>query len=194
MNSTLFEIVGDVITGEESEYLGNFIMSKFKDVPAPSGSISLAVPLPYRLDEWDDRGIIEKIHSKAKHYFQTTFNIGPNIGPMEFLLVKSEMKQRHKTFYEPFVPGGDVFYTAIITPVVRENHDPGTTNYINLNQSLSPGGVDMVVHKNDVPTNWEIVGGNYGIRVDLIIVFRENTKRISYDYKIDQTDSDSLIF
>ena len=182
-----FDILSNVITPEESLALQAFIESK---IPESSDSThSQELTLPYRPDEWDDLGIVQKIQDMAKAHILSTYAVVGQLEPRKFLILRTDNVQTYKETYGAYNENGEILYTAIVTPSNPTEYYSGETLYDINGMGFHPNSGDMVVQRNETLNNWEIVEVLTGTRFDLIVVFQEIDRTISYDYAISQEDA-----
>lgn len=186
-----FEILKSVISETEAECLRKYIESKLPNEGDPLDDYSQTTTLQYRPDEWDSCGTISKLQDIAKDYLKQKFEIGPELGPKEFVLVRTDNFQQYVQEYGDIDPN-EIFYTAIVTPTPSSEYVNGRTLYTHSGEGFWPSSVDMVIHRNEYFNNWEIQDVHSGYRLDLIFVFRQINRRISYAFDMPQTDDDVL--
>lgn len=181
-----FDILSNVITPEESLALKAFIESK---IPESSDSTySQEVVLPYRPDEWDELGIVQKIQDLAKAHILKTYAVVGQLEPRKFMVIRTDNVQTYGETYGSYNQNGEILYTAVVTPSSPTDYYSGETLYGVNGEGFHPNSCDMVVQRNEELNSWEIVEVLTGVRFDLIVVFQEIDRTISYDYIINQDD------
>lgn len=181
-----FDILTGVVTTEEAEKLREFITSKLPNTSEDSSSQSHV--LPYRSDEWDSDGIINRLQSLARDHVRATFHTIGAVEPRKFMLLRTDASQSYSETYGNYINNREILYTAVVTPVSEFSHSPDETVYTTNGEGFKPSQVDMVVHRNEEYNNWSIPELDSGSRLDLIMVFREVDQSISYDYPMDQLE------
>lgn len=182
------EILQDELTVEEAEGLKRFIESK---LPANSDKSddSSTVDLAYRPDAWDPEGVIEKLYLRAKEYIKESFQIDGYVEPKKFKLIRTENAQTYKEQYLELEEQAETSYTATVS-LLDLDIIGGTTLYTINGEGFVPRNTDLVIHRNEKLNNWEIVEVLSGTRFDLVMVFRDTHRRISYGYYIDQIEDE----
>lgn len=176
------EIVLNALTLEESTTLREFILNR---VPEP-GSFNL----PYRPDEWDSAGIIQKIQDLAKDHIRRTHVTNSNLKPKSFTISNLSDSGDSGEEYEEYNANDEILYRVTATVSNETTCTGGDTLYVNTHQSVSHvDGTTVTIHRCEAINNWKISPVD-GSRLDLVIYLQENVKRISYNYHIDQIDTD----
>ena len=187
----MFDVLRDVLTIEDAEGLEAFIKYKMP-TENDSSERSQFLELPYRTDEWDNTGVIAKIQELAKNHIQSTYSLAGYLEPRKFMLLRTENAQGYDEVYGAYNQNGEVLYSAIVTPTPSIDYYSGETRYTVNGEGFRPNPRDVVVHRNEEMNSWEMVEVVRGVRVDLIIVFQEINKQVSYDYVIDQSEAEGL--
>jgi len=187
----MFDILTNVLTYEEAGALEAFAKRKLA-TESEDLDTNQTLELPYRTDEWDGDGVIAKIQELAKQHIQNTYSLAGYLEPRKFMLMRTENAQSYKETYSEYNKNGEVLYTAIATPSSPAEYYSGETRYTVNGEGFRPSSRDVVVHRNEEMNNWEMVEVVTGVRFDLIIVFQEINKQVSYDYEIDQTIAEGL--
>ena len=187
----MFDFIKNAITDEEAESLREFIEQKLSE-EREDLEASQSMVLAYRPDEWDSAGVIAKIQDLAKLHIQNTYSLGGYLGAQKFMLLRTENAQSYKEVYGNYNNDGEILYTAIVSPCRGTEYFQGETKYTINGEGFKPRAVDMTVHRNEELNNWEITEVINGTRFDLVIVFQEVDKQVSYDYEIDQTIAEGL--
>lgn len=172
------EILVDALTKEESSALREFILSKVPD----GGSLNL----PYRPDEWDSTGVIQKVQDLAKEHIRRTHVTINQLAPRSFSVSNISKSDGYSEEYSSYISDGEILYQVIATVSDDSFCVGGDTLYVNTNERIShSGGTTVVMHRCEELNNWKIspISGN---RLDLAIYLQESGKRISYNYPIDQ--------
>lgn len=182
-----FDVISNAIDSEEGLSLKGFIESK---IPESSDSpYSQQLVLPYRPDEWDGSGVIQKVQDIAKAHVMSTYAIVGQLEPRKFMLLRTDNVQTYKETYGSYNENGEILYTAILTPSSPTEYYSGETLYAVNGEGFHPNPRDLVVQRNEELNNWEIVEVLTGTRFDLVVVFQEIDRTISYDYAISQDDA-----
>jgi hypothetical protein len=190
-----FDILTNVLTVEESTSLETFITSKIStNAPDSNSNTSQKYVLQYRPDEWDSAGAIQKVYDIARKHILDTYAVIGQLEPRSFTLLRTEDAQTYKEEYGAYNQNGEILYTAIVTASNPPDYYSGETLYLVNGEGFMPNRYDIVVHRNESHNNWEIVDVVTGVRLDLLVVFREHARRTAYNYYIDQLDEDSLNF
>ena len=183
-----FRVVRELITKEEAKQLSDFILSKLPeegDMETPPSTLNL----PYRPDEWDSTGVIEKIYNFGKEYLRENFELEGGLEPKTFKLIRTDGYQVYKEVFPEEEELKEKTYSLILTPLIASTGGffAGTTVYAVNGEGFTPETTSLIVQKNMSLNNWEITEGGGGTRLDLVITFREFRQGMSYDYKIEQT-------
>lgn len=172
------EILVDALTEEESDALREFILSKVLD----GGSLDL----PYRPDEWDHLGVIQKVQDIAKDCIKRTHVTNNQLEPRAFTVSNISTSEDYAEEYPPYDSNSEILYQATATVSSDKSCTGGDTLYVNTHRRVThSSGTTITIHRCEELNNWKIspIKGN---RLDLTILFQENNKQISYDYPIDQ--------
>jgi len=180
-----FDLLTEVLTKDESTCLEDFIKSKLVKIESDS-NISQTYKLQYRPDEWDSMGVIQKVQDIARSHIQKTYAVVGQLEPRSFTLLRTEDAQGYIEEYGVYNQNGEILYTAVVTASDSDDYYSGETLYLVNGEGFRPSRVDVVVHRNETLNNWEIVEVVKGTRLDLLIVFQEIERKLSYDYEIDQ--------
>jgi hypothetical protein len=181
-----FEIIRNAITPEESLALKNYISSKITE--SSNSKYSNQLVLPYRPDEWDEFGVIQKIQDIAKGHILETYPIIGQLEPRKFMILRTDNVQTYKETYGLYNANSEILYTAIVTPSSPTDYFSGETLYTVNGEGFYPNPRDMVVQRNEELNSWEIIEVLSGTRFDLVVVFQEIDRTISYNYTISQDD------
>lgn len=188
-----FDTLTNIITSEEAAQLRAFILEKLPE--SVEGEKSQQHVLPYRTDEWDSSGVINKLQEVAKAHIRNAFYMEGAVEPRKFLLLKSEQFQSYFEEYpSSYINNKEILYTAVVTPVYSGKDYSGETLYTMNGEGFVPKTLDMVIHRNEAFNNWSVQEVLNGTRLDLVMVFREVNMDISYDYAIDQSPEDQEEF
>lgn len=183
------DLLCNVLTDDDSTQLELFIESKLgPSVSSELSESSRICNLPYRPDEWDAAGVIQKVQDIARNHILNTYVVVGDLEPRSFKLLRTEDVQTYKEEYDKYDQNGEILYTAVVTASNPDTYWHGETRYLVNGEGLRLRRNDMLVHRNERLNTWEIVEVLRGTRLDLVIVFQEIDRRISYDYDIDQTD------
>lgn len=179
-----FDVLKDAIDLEDSDALKEFIELKL-----PGGAeqeLSQELVLQYRPDEWDSRGVIQKVQDIAKAHISSVFALSGQLEPRKFYLLRTENVQTYKQEYGLYNDNNETLYSAIVTVSSPTEYYSGETLYLVNGEGFRPNRTDIVIHRHEKINDWEIVEVLIGSRLDLVVVFQEIDRRISYDYPIDQ--------
>lgn len=176
------EILLNALTEEESRSLREFILSKVPD----SGVFNL----PYRPDEWDSMGVMQKIQDLAKDHIRVTHVTNSQLEPRSFSLLNISNFEDYGEEYQECNANNEILYRVVATVSNAEICTGGNTLYINTHRSVNhASGTTVTIHRCERLNNWKMSPVT-GSRLDLVIYLQENAKQISYDYHIDQIESD----
>jgi hypothetical protein len=189
------DLVRNVLSVEDADSLKLFIESKFESRShSESSTISQVYELPYRPDEWDSNGVIQKVHDIAKAHILKTYAVVGQLEPRSFKLLMTNIDQSYGEEYGAYNQDNEILYTSIVTVSNPDDYWRGETKYPVNGEGLRLNRVDMLVHRNESLNTWEVSGVEHGTRFDLLVVFQESDRRVSYDYEIDQTDEGAISF
>jgi hypothetical protein len=181
------EIVVDAITAEESECLRSFILSKLPAV----GSLEL----PYRPDEWDSYGIIQKIQDLAKDKIKQTHVVHNQLEPRSFVIFNAVDTSELGEEYSTYNANGEIIYKIMLTVSSDDALTGGNITFDNSVGMVSNfGGTTAVIFRCEEINNYTISPISIGNRLDLVICLQEIDRKISYDYPIDPLPTDLLVF
>jgi hypothetical protein len=188
-----FDTLTGIISPEESAALENFINSKLS-ASTTDLAFSQVCTLQYRPDEWDSMGVVQKVQDIAREHIYKTYAVSGQLEPRSFTILRTEDVQTYKEEYGLYNQNNEILYTAIVTASHPDDYYSGETLYLNNGEGFRPARSDIVIHRNERLNDWEIVEVVTGVRLDLIIVFQEIDRKVSYDYPIDQLDESSVSF
>lgn len=180
-----FEVLPGVLSSEEVLALKEFIGSKLPK--SSEDEFSQTLVLPYRPDEWDSIGVVQKVQDISRSHIVSTYAVSGQLEPVKFKVMRTDNVQKYLETYGKYNDNREILYTAITTVPSPVDHYSGETLYQNNGEGFRPNPGDLVIHRNETLNNWEIVGAANTPRFDLLIMFREVDRSISYDYVIDQT-------
>lgn len=188
-----FDTLRNALSAKESSALETFIVSKLSNNATISSSSQKYI-LQYRPDEWDSMGVIQKVQDLVKDHIYKTYAVSGQLEPRSFSILRTEDAQGYKEEYGAYNQNGEILYTAIVTASDSSDYFSGETIYLVNGEGFKPSRSDVVVHRNETLNDWEITEVVRGVRLDLVIVFREIDRKVSYDYPIDQLDESSISF
>jgi hypothetical protein len=181
------EILVDAITAEESAHLRDFILSK---LPLPG-----TLELPYRPDEWDTNGVIQKIQDLAKDRIKQTHVVYNQLEPRSFVISNLVDSSFLGEEYSSYNSNGEILYKTIITvsssdicsggDIIFSNGEDATTNLL---------GTTAIIFRCEERNSYTVSPVSSGNRVSLAICLQEIDRQISYDYPIDPLPIDLLVF
>lgn len=173
------DLLSGAISPSEADALLEFILNKFS-----KSASATSITLSYRPEDWDVSGVIDKIHNVAKAHIHETYPIKGDLNPRSFTLLKTDDGRTYSETYGKYRNGNEILYTAVVTPISPAEYYSGETLYSVNGEGLRPNPCDMLVHRNERLNTWEIVEVLTGARYDLLIVFEEIDRAVSYDYPI----------
>jgi hypothetical protein len=188
-----FRVIRNVITPEEAEQLSLFILSKLNS-EGEIETTSTYLDLQYRPDEWDASGVIDKIYNFGKEYLKEQYSLEGGLEPKTFRIIRTDGYQTYKEVF-PESPR-DKTYSLISTPMFKIDGamSSGATLYEVNGEGFIPNATSLIVQKNISLNNWEVTETAGGIRLDLVVVFREFRQGMSYNYEIEQTIDDGVYY
>lgn len=174
------QVLVNAITVDEAAILRGFILAKLTS----EGILEL----PYRPDEWDSAGVIQKIQDMAKEYIKQNYVTYNQLEPRAFLLSRVSDHSDRGEEYSEYNANGEILYQVTTTVSNSEVCTGGDTIYVNTYVTVPhENGTTMVIHRDEELNNWKLSPILSGERLDLIIYIQEFDLQKSYDYPIDQT-------
>ncbi len=183
-----FDLLTSALSKQEASDLNAFLVEKFSDIDVTTRSIDLS----YRPEDWDDSGVIEKLHNIVREHIKQTYKITGSLNPRRFTLLRTTDVQTYSETYGDYNANNEILYTAIYTAPNVTDYYSGETLYNKNGEGFFPSGYDVVIHRNEELNNWEILDVVKGQRLDLLMVFEEIDRGVSYDYPIDQLEDDGV--
>ncbi len=183
-----FDLLRSVLTKEETLAINNFIVHKFEGIDVDTRTIELS----YRPEDWDNAGVIEKLHDLVRQHIKDTYKIAGSLNPRRFTLLRTTDLQTYSEKYAEYNANNEIIYTAVYSAANTTDYYSGETLYNENGEGFFPTEYDIAIHRNEELNSWEILDVVKGQRLDLIMVFEEIDRGVSYDYQIDQLEDDGV--
>lgn len=183
-NNNYTEVLG-VLSSDELQSMYTYILDKLPE--KSSDSVSQERLLQYRPDEWDSLGAIQKVQDAAKQHISETYPVVGQIEPRKFFILRTDAGQTYEQVYADSNNSREVVYTTVTTVVDADSYEYGETIYTESGEGFKPAIGSTLVHKDVKANSWKIDDPVSGCRLDLVIVFQNIDRNISYDYPMDQT-------
>lgn len=181
------DILVDALTKEESSSLRAFILEKTIN--------NNSIDLPYRPDEWDADGIIQKIQDLAKEHIKHNFVTNNQLEPRRFTLINIEDSDEYGEEYSEYNQDAVISYKVMATVSNEETCSGGSTVFPHNGKHVDHlDGTTITIHRCERINDWNLSDIYKGQRLDLAMEFQDVGRRISYNYHIEQTTEDLLGF
>lgn len=177
------DILADVLTHEETSALQEFMASRL-----PEGN-SL-IDLRYRSDEWDAHGVIQKIHDTAKKYIEQNYEAKGQIEPRQFTMTRTADASDAGEEYGDYNSNEEILYAVTVSVPDLNGCAGGNSVYVNTDTTVNLTDNTICIHRCEAFNNWRMSSIESGSRLDLVILFQEVQRDVSYDFYIDQITED----
>lgn len=172
-------ILFDMLSDNELSVLVSFIDEK---VPEGDASVSLR----YRPDEWDNSGVIQKIYNLSKEYLKENYEVHSQVEPREFIVRRVLDASDIGEEYGDYDANGEILYYSTVSVPGLDGCIGGETKYLKYDVTVSPNDRAICIHRGESNNDWKVSKIDKGSRLDLVILFQEISRKVSYSYSIDQ--------
>jgi hypothetical protein len=172
-------ILTGLISDSDISNLRNFINEKVADNDA-------SINLRYRPDEWDSTGVIQKVYDLIKEYLKENYEIQGQLEPRKFTIRRILDASDIGEEYGDYDANGEILYSATFSIPGLDGCSGGETTYLKYDCTVKPDDTAILIHRCEANNDWRTNRIGDGSRLDLVILFQEISREISYDFDIDQ--------